>query len=110
MKFRIYSIAVALLATVVVFGNVACAPALAEPLPKQIDDDTFWRLLTEFSESGGSFTSENFVSNGPNFQLVLTRLKAAAEPGSTLDVQSHIRNGCADRATFLSILFSRRRP
>ncbi len=55
--------------------------ASAETLPTQISDDEFWRLATEFSEPGGSFTSENFVSNEPNFQQVLTRLRMGTKPG-----------------------------
>jgi hypothetical protein len=51
------------------------------PLPAQLDDAAFWRMVTEFSEAGGSFTSENFVSNEPNFQQVLTRLTVATKRG-----------------------------
>jgi len=132
-----------LFAALVVFGHIASSSAPAEPLPKQIDNDTFWRLLTEFSETGGVFTSENVVSNEPNFQLVLTRLKASAKPGGVylgvgpeqnFTYISAMQPGIAfiidirrqnlvqhlmykalfelapDRADFLSLLFSRKRP
>src|SRR5262245_59952169 len=59
-------------------------PALhvsAQQLPAQLDDREYWRIITEFSEEGGSFTAENFVSNEPNFQQVLTRLKDRTHPG-----------------------------
>jgi len=127
----------------VVIVSFAGATVSAEPLPRQIDDPTFWRMMTEFSEPGGTFTSENFVSNEPNFQLVLTRLKAATKPNGVylgvgpeqnftyisalqpaiafiIDIRRQnlvqhlmfkaIFEMAPDRATFLSILFSRKRP
>jgi len=58
----------------------ARAAAFAETLPEQLDNDAFWAMVSEFSENGGSFASENFVSNEQNFQLVLTKLKAQTKP------------------------------
>jgi hypothetical protein len=114
-----------------------------EQLPAQISDEVFWRMTSEFSEPGGNFTSENFVSNEPNFQQVLTRLKATTKPGGAylgvgpeqnftyiaaiqpsiafiIDIRrqnmiQHLMYKAAfelsaDRADFLSILFSRKRP
>ena len=114
-----------------------------EPLPAQISDEVFWRMTSEFSEPGGNFTSENFVSNEPNFQQVLTRLKAMTKPGGAylgvgpeqnftyiaaiqpriafiVDIRrqnmiQHLMYKAAfelsaDRADFLSIVFSRKRP
>jgi len=60
---------------------VISAVAFAEALPDRIGDDAFWRMVRDFSEAGGSFTSENFVSNEPNFQHVLARLKEQTKPG-----------------------------
>ena len=40
-------------------------------LPDRLDDATFWRLFTELSESGGTFRSENLVSNERAFPAVL---------------------------------------
>ena len=34
----------------------------ADSLPSQISDETFWKMIEDFSEDGGSFTSENFSS------------------------------------------------
>src|SRR5919112_1555207 len=31
-------------------------------IPPQISDSAFWRMVTEFSEPGGYFRSDNFVS------------------------------------------------
>ncbi len=119
------------------------ATRAAEQLPTQISDEVFWRMMSELSEPGGNFTSENFVSNEPNFQQVLTRLKAATKLGGAylgvgpeqnftyiaalqpriafvIDIRrqnmmQHLMYKAAfelsaDRADFLSILFSRKRP
>jgi hypothetical protein len=40
-------------------------------LPDRLDDATFWRLFTELSESGGTFRSENLVSNERSYPAVL---------------------------------------
>lgn len=39
------------------------APARTQQLPDRLADTTFWRMISEFSEAGGSFQSDNFVSN-----------------------------------------------
>ena len=50
-------------------------------VPPQLDDQMFWRLMNEMSEKGGVFPSENLVSNEPNFQVVLPKLKQRVMPG-----------------------------
>src|SRR5437870_10903542 len=52
----------------------------AEEFPAQLSDETFWRLVTEFSEPGGFFRSDNFISNETLFQHVVGRLKEKASP------------------------------
>jgi hypothetical protein len=47
----------------------------AQELPLRLSDETFWKLITEFSEEGGSFLSDNFVSNERLFQHVIPDLK-----------------------------------
>lgn len=54
---------------------------LAEELPEQLTDEAFWRLVTEFSEPGGYFRSDNFVSNETMFQYVIGDLKKNTRPG-----------------------------
>jgi hypothetical protein len=121
----------------------AAVAARAASLPRQIDDARFWQMVTDFSEAGGSFSAENFVSNEPNFQWVLTRLDATAKRGGAylgvgpeqnftyiaalrpsiafiIDIRRQnliehlmykaIFEMAADRADFLSILLSRKRP
>jgi hypothetical protein len=51
-------------------------------LPGRIDDATFWRLFTELSEPGGTFRSENLVSNERAFPAVLPEVARRASPGA----------------------------
>jgi hypothetical protein len=60
--------------------------AATEELPKQLSDEAFWNLVTEFSESGGYFRSDNFVSNETTFQYVLKDLKKTKPGGVYLGV------------------------
>lgn len=65
------------------FVIVARLPVAAQslPLPSKLDDSTFWRLVTEYSEPGGFFRSDNFVSNETSFQYVIPGLKQRTKPG-----------------------------
>jgi hypothetical protein len=53
----------------------------ADSLPAQYTDAEFWRIVTEFSEVGGSFPYENFVSNEINYQVVIPDVKRLTRPG-----------------------------
>jgi hypothetical protein len=123
-----------------VFFSIAWS---AEQLPVRLSDEGFWKLVSEFSESGGTFVSDNFVSNELAFQDVLTNLTEGRSPGGVylgvgpeqnftyiaalkpkiafiLDIRrqnmvEHLMYKAlfemsADRADFLSRLFSRSRP
>ena len=57
-----------------------------EPLPDQFSDEAFWKMMTEFSETGGYFRSDNFVSNETTFQFVLKDLKKTKAGGVYLGV------------------------
>jgi hypothetical protein len=118
-------------------------PAYAGPLPQQLSDAEFWRLIEQFSEKGGYFRSDNFVSNERQFQFVLSDLQRTFAPGGVylgvgpdqnftyvvgmrpkiafiVDIRRQnllqhlmykaIIEMSADRADFLSLLFSRPRP
>lgn len=50
-------------------------------LPAQLADSTFWRLVTELSEPGGWFRSENYVSNETEWQVVIPTLTRAVPSG-----------------------------
>lgn len=56
-------------------------PIAGEQLPDALPDSTFWRMVTTFSEPGGYFRSENFVSNEMGLQHVISRLLPVVPPG-----------------------------
>lgn len=55
--------------------------AAAQELPSKLADSTFWKLITDFSEPGGYFRSDNFVSNEMAFQYVIPTLQKTTQPG-----------------------------
>ena len=59
---------------------------VTDELPKQLSDEAFWNLVTEFSETGGYFRSDNFVSNETTFQYVIKDLKKTKPGGVYLGV------------------------
>ena len=59
----------------------AAGVAHAEQLPAALSDEEFWRMISGFSEPGGSFDSDNFVSNEQNFQSVIPALLERTRPG-----------------------------
>ena len=62
------------------------ARPVSEELPGQLTDDAFWTMVTEFSEPGGHFRSDNFVSNEATFQYVLKGLEKTKPGGVYLGV------------------------
>jgi hypothetical protein len=112
-------------------------------LPERLSDAEFWKLVTDLSEPGGSFRSDNLLSNEVWLQYVIPELLDVAKPGRVymgvgpeqnftyiaalkpaMAVIVDVRRGnlqmhlmykalfemSADRADFLSRLFSRKRP
>src|SRR5579863_8116104 len=53
----------------------------AGTLPQRYTDTEFWRMVTEFSEPGGAFPYENFVSNEVSYQDILPDLTRIVKPG-----------------------------
>jgi len=140
----------ALLASLLVAVGLSAAPSSpdfvrvsAAGLPARLNDQEFWHISSSFSEPGGTFHSDNFVSNEGRFQLVLPDLVKRARPGRLYigvgpeqnftymsvvrpamafiidirrgNLQEHLlykalMEMSADRADFLSRLFSRPRP
>jgi len=129
------------------FTAVLCVARLyvkaADTLPAQYTDAEFWRMVTDFSESGGDYQYENFVSNEISYQEVLPELSRLAKPGGVyfgvaseqnftyidvvrpkvafiFDVRRQntllllmykaLFEMADNRADFVSLLFSRKRP
>lgn len=66
----------------VLFVAVLLTPSFrGEQLPAQISDDAFWNFVTEASEPGGAFLSENLVSNELGYPYVLQPLLDRVKPG-----------------------------
>ena len=127
-------------------GFLLPAPAsfkAADTLPAQLSDEAFWKMIEDFSENGGTFTSENFSSNELGYQSLIPRLQAVVKPGTVymgvgpeqnfqyisglkpkmafiIDIRrqnmiQHLMYKAAfemsaNRAEFLSFIFSRKRP
>jgi hypothetical protein len=54
----------------------------AQGLPARLSDQQFWALVTESSEPGGFFQSDNLVSNETTMQVIIPELlKAGRAPG-----------------------------
>lgn len=115
----------------------------AAALPKELSDESFWRMISEFSEPDGYFRYENFLSNEKSYQDPIPVLKKVAKPGGVylgvgpeqnftyiaairpqmafiIDIRRQnmlellmykaLFGMAANRAEFVSLLFSRRRP
>jgi hypothetical protein len=52
-----------------------------ETLPARLTDQEFWSMITDFSESGGYFPSDNFLSNESGYQNVIPALVKTLKPG-----------------------------
>jgi len=52
-----------------------------ETLPAALSDREFWRMVEDFSEPGGTFRYENFISNERSIQYVIPDLKKNTKPG-----------------------------
>jgi len=70
-----------LVCAITFFAGVASPQRPPDRIPAQYTDAEFWKLVTDFSERGGDFPYENFVSNERNFQVVLPEVTRAIRPG-----------------------------
>jgi hypothetical protein len=136
-------ISLALICLSALLGVARLSVKAADTLPAQYTDAEFWRMVTDFSEPGGDYQFENFVSNEISYQEVIPELRRLAKPGGVyLGVASEqnftyidvVRPKVAfifdvrrqnvlqllmykalfeiadNRADFVSLLFSRKRP
>jgi hypothetical protein len=55
--------------------------AQAQGIPDRLSDAEFWHMFADFSEPGGSFQSENLLSNETGFQRVIPELLRTVKPG-----------------------------
>ncbi len=61
---------------------VRIRPEVPKPsLPTHLSDAEFWKIIEDFSEPGGYFRSDNFVSNESTFQTVVPDLHKQTRAG-----------------------------
>jgi hypothetical protein len=75
------AVGVSLLVVTIALVLVTLSPGLDGRIPVRITDAGFWRMVSDFSEEGGTFTFENLVSNEITFQSVIPTLKQVTAPG-----------------------------
>src|SRR5262245_28952159 len=78
-RITLFVCASILLAGFLYFGGVR--PAGPDTLPDRLTDKEFWKMVTDFSESGGYFRSDNFLSNETGYQSVIPFLRKTVQPG-----------------------------
>ena len=84
LAFLVGGAAIALIAVLLYLnsGSVRLDSAIASgKLPKRISDSEFWKMVTDFSEPGGSFYYDNFLSNEIGYQEVIPDLRKTVKPG-----------------------------
>src|SRR5262245_9342562 len=88
---------------VAVWALVLCVTPTSRPrgeaLPLRLDDRQFWSLVTEFSGPGGTFRSDNLVSNELAFAQVITTLQGRIQP-----VSAYIGVGPDQNFTYVAAL------
>jgi hypothetical protein len=132
-----------ILSPAVLFSFLVLSSNAADTLPARYSDAEFWRIVSDFSEPGGAFPYENFVSNEVSYQDILPELTRIVKPGGAylgvapeqnftyiaavrpkvafiLDIRRQnmlellmykaLFEMSADRAEFISKLFSRPKP
>src|SRR5262245_36147917 len=69
--------------TLSLLGILVLVPVLcaADTLPAAITDEAFWKMITDFSERGGTFDFEMYMSNEVTFQTILPDLLKTVRPG-----------------------------
>jgi hypothetical protein len=73
-------------------------PARAESLPTALNDREFWSLVTDLSETSGTFPQQ-FMSNEDSFQFVIPKLKATARQSGV-----YVGVGSEQNFTYISTL------
>jgi hypothetical protein len=67
---------------IVVVALVGSSVARAQStIPSRLGDNEFWQLVSDVSEPGGYFRSDNFLSNEMGFQHPIPELKQTTRPG-----------------------------
>src|SRR5213592_1190087 len=60
---------------------VAMPSRALDTIPAQLADTAFWKMISDFSEPGGSFQLEIITSNEQSYQYVMPQLMSTVKPG-----------------------------
>jgi len=68
---------------ILIIATLLIIPVLhaADTLPSAISDAEFWKMISDFSERGGTFDFEMYMSNEVTFQTILPDLLRRVSPG-----------------------------
>jgi hypothetical protein len=69
------------LGTAVLLLSTPSASRSQQSPTQKVSDEEFWSVFSKLSEAGGSFVSENFISNEMSFQYVIPALQRQLTPG-----------------------------
>jgi len=84
LAFLVAGVAIGVIAVVLLWSPRASHPdsSLASGnLPTRLSNSEFWTMVTDFSEPGGYFHSDNYVSNEIAFQEIIPNLQRTVKPG-----------------------------
>src|SRR4051812_35161101 len=84
LAFLVGGAAVALLVAFFYLGPRANHPdssVASGDLPTRLSNSEFWKMVTDFSEPGGYFHSDNYLSNEIEFQEIIPTLQRTVKPG-----------------------------
>src|SRR5262245_10462205 len=80
-SIRFVSAALALTFLLYGCGPPPLPPPVSETLPARLTNQEFWNMITDFSEPGGVFPSDNFLSNESGYKEVIPALLKTVKPG-----------------------------
>jgi hypothetical protein len=81
MRMRIPTVSLIVALFVIVLFPVSPGVRAADTLPSAITDAAFWKMTSDFSEAGGTFAFEMFMSNEVTFQTIIPDLLKVAPQG-----------------------------
>ena len=87
------------LGALLLVATVRLAPPASTSLPDRLTDQQFWSLVTDSSEPGGTFRSDNLLSNELQMQYVIPELLKTVPPG-----RAYLGVGPEQNFTYISAL------